>query len=111
MRRIPRGLLPHQVRITPVMGESATGPVWAEQPGAPVDAAVWPTSGIRTVTLDGAEYQPAARLFTDEDPGIRSKVTGGPLGTDTLWVVRVLPWSGGGVAYTEAYLAPAPADA
>lgn len=108
MRKVSRGLLPHTAQITRCVGNAARGPVWADAPEAPVDAAVWASSGLRAVSLDGSEYTPTARLFTDEDPGLRSLITSDRI-TDRLWVVLLKPWQGGGVSYWEAYLAPAPA--
>lgn len=108
MRRVPRKLLPHSAQITRCLGNAARGPVWAKTPEPAVDAAVWPTGGLRAVSLDGSEYTPTARLFTDEDPGLRSLITSDRI-TDRLWVVSIRPWDGGGVSYVEAYLAPAPA--
>jgi len=108
VKRVPNALMPHRARIAPHLGDRPDGDAWGED--GPQLRCQWaPASQDRYVSLDGADYRVAGRIFLDEEPQLRARVRVNIRPGIDLWVVGTKLWDNPRVArFAEVALTEAP---
>lgn len=110
VRRIPDTLMPHRAVLEPFLADRPDGWAWAAA-ADPVRCQWAPSSQDRVMVLDGTEYRVTGRLFLDDEPALRTKVSVlvGDSTRDGLWVLGTKLWDHPRVArFAEVTLTDAP---